>query len=399
MEKRLLIANLRFLFAFYRNPFTCDCLYLNLSAISQYIHARAPSIMRRSAILLLLNVILTYPIAVLGEELVETKSLDKTPVESEMRVSNSSEGNEATVPSENEEETKEQNENSMFQGIFKRRQAIGRKYLNAAQALDNFFSGRRIENSIDDSFLKLELGSTIFDDGGTEDQSRLKIRLDLPKSEKRLRLFFDSDLAEEEGIERNARSISSGNQISDNNSTAGIEIRSKKDRSFYLKPSVSVGARFRSGVRSFVRFRVKNRDTYFGDWKFGIRQDIWHLGGQGFGATNRIEFKTNFNEDVSFASISDTDYRRDIDEWVFVQRWIVSHRQSPTFSVDYKLGHIAESTDVHHFDRHFFNFSLLKNLYDDWLFVTFTPEVAYEFDEKWEEEFSLTLKFDIFFTD
>lgn len=287
--------------------------------------------------------------------------------------------------------------------ISEQRKLVGDTYLGVVQAIDNFLSGKNLESHNSDSYLKLELGATQYRDGRTEDGTRLKVRLDLPHSEKRLRLFFDSDLDEEEGVERNIRSVSRGNRIQEDTSTAGIQIRSKDDSSFYFRPSLSLGARYNSGIRSFTRLRFRNKETYVWNWKLGIRQDFWHLGATGWGASNRIQLGKQFSEKFEFNSISDTDYKHYLDQLEFGQRWILSERKSDNFGVDYTLGHIADSSIKAGFTKHFVNVSFLKKVYRDWLYISITPELAYFFDDEeqldWRTEESITVKFDIFFTE
>lgn len=285
----------------------------------------------------------------------------------------------------------------------KRRNQIGSAYTSATRAVDSFISGPDFEDISDEkSYLKLELGNTFYSDGRTDDHTQLRFRAHLPNSEKRLRIFFDSDLEEDNSIERTVRSVSQGQQIREDSSTAGIELKRKSSAMKLLRPSLSLGARFNSGLRSFVRLRVRNRETHFAKhWSFKVRQDLWHLGAQGWGAGNRIEIKRQKKNasKFTFFSITNTDYKHYLDEAELAQRWIVSDRKSDTFSIEYQLGHIADSSIRSGFTRHFVSTSFLKQIYENWIFISLTPEIAYRFDEEWLTEESITVKFDLFFTD
>jgi len=287
--------------------------------------------------------------------------------------------------------------------FIRRRDQIGSAYGSMNRAVDRFISRRDFEDiSEDKSFLKLELGSTFYSDGRTEDQTQLRVRAHLPNSEKRLRVFFDSDVAEDDDLVRTVSSVAQGQQIRDDSSTAGIQLNRNEDSVKRFKPSVSVGARFDSGLRSFIRFRLRKNEAYFGEhWSYKIRQDVWHLGSQGWGAGNRLEIKRQNKEAnrFTFYSISNTDHKHYLDQTEFAQRWILNDRRSDTFSVEYQLGHISDSSLRSGFTRHFVSTSFLKQIYQDWVFLTLTPEIAYDFDESWQTEESLTVRFDIFFTD
>lgn len=280
------------------------------------------------------------------------------------------------------------------------RKKVGDAYLGVTRAVDNFLSGRKIENSVDSSYLKLESIYTEFESGESVGSSQLKFKLDLPKTEDRLKLFFGSELDEEDSLENDIRSVSTGEKVGDRGSVAGIELKpSKQAFPYYFKPSVSIGARLNDGVQGLFRIRVRNKKTYFGEWQFIQRHEAWVLDGDGWRLSNRIEFKKYISDILLFTTVTDTIHKLKAHEKEYGHRWILSKRHSPTFSMDYKLGHIRSDDATEYFDKHFVNFGVSKILVSNWLFASLTPEFARIGNDDWVTEKSITLKVDMFFTE
>ncbi len=156
-----------------------------------------------------------------AKESIEEGGITEQDVEELPPIDNAPTQNETTKP------TKEE----ITAGVKKSspRRRVGDTYLGVTKGIDNFLSGRKIENSIEESYLKLESIYSEFESGESVGGSQLKFKIDLPKTEDRLKIFFGSDLEEEDSLESDIRSIASGENVGDGGSIAGIELKPKKD--------------------------------------------------------------------------------------------------------------------------------------------------------------------------
>lgn len=300
---------------------------------------------------------------------------------------------------QNQTEPNDRSADGRQQRLGSLRTSLSQRYVGSVKALDNFLAGRNSGNRVNESYIKFVYGLTQYKNQSYETDSKFKLRIDLPNTEERLRIYFDSEPPDADSIINDVRSVSSGQKINDNGSTAGVELFVDSEKEKLFKSSLSLGARFYSGVRSHVRYRIRNRETFIDNWQVFFRQDLWHVSAVGWGANNRIEFRNRISSNLTFSAISRTDIREFSGPATFGQTWNLNHLLSDQRSTHYKFGHVSENRSGPFFDRHFFNISFRKNIYEGWLFASVTPEIAYIKGEKERTEFSLSAKIELFFTD
>ena len=168
------------------------------------------------------------------------------------------------------------------------RKIVGDSYLSLTSSIDNFLSGKAIEREQKNTYLKGELRYTYFEHRSNKTDARLKGKMDLPNTKERLKLFFDSDLQEENQIEDRTRSVSTGERLEEESTTAGLEFGRRT--SFYKwRPTVRAGAKFNKSLDTFIRFRAERYWKLDQRWVTFFRQDIWYLDNVGWGETTRHE--------------------------------------------------------------------------------------------------------------
>lgn len=277
------------------------------------------------------------------------------------------------------------------------RKAVGKGYQKTTLALDRFFSKVEAAPENSSSFLKADVQTTRFDiNGDQEFDFRLKAKIDLSRTEKRWRLFFDSDVAEQDSLESQIRESASGDRIEQENSVAGVEFRNQK--SIYL-PTVNLGVKTSSGFDPYLRMRLARWNKVETDWELSWRQDLWHLGGVGWGQTSYLDILHPLSSSLSFITRSQLEYRWQETRWQFGHRWILRKVFDEDTQLQARVGHLADTDSKAVFRRHFTNVNYRKRLNGNWLFINFTPEILYDFDEKWTLEPSFTVKFEVYFTE
>lgn len=276
------------------------------------------------------------------------------------------------------------------------RNALADGYTNVASALDRFLSNNRIAPETNKSFLKGEVQTTRFDNGKTEFDFRIKAKADLSRTEQRWRVFFDSDVNEDDSVESQIRSTASGDRVEPESTVAGVEFRDEKR---YYIPDVSLGARFNSGLDPYLKLRMGRIQHVRRNWDFRAKQDLWYLGNVGWGATSYFDVFRPLTDAISFLTYSQLEYRFEEERWQFGHRWILQKIYSDDYQVSMRIGHLADENSKAVFHRHFINVNFRKRLNEEWLFGNFTPEILYDFDERWRLDPSVTFKLEVYFTD
>lgn len=279
------------------------------------------------------------------------------------------------------------------------RDKITKGYLYSVSSVDNYFSGTAIESEKNESYLKLDTSASVIEGADNERDVRLKGKIDLPNTQKRFRIFFDSNLQENNSLEDNNRTVSSGDRVRERSTVTGIEFLKKPKKSDW-RYSAHIGVKGALPIQLFTRFRGRRKWKLSDDWSSMYRQDVWYLDGVGWGETSRLEFLGVLSDSLRFRTVSEVKLSDEPEPLEYLQEWILSKRINSRRGVDYRLGHFnRKTTDDVRFDHHFISVNLRQQIYKDWMFLSISPEVLFRQEDKWVNENSVTLRLEVFLTD
>lgn len=280
-----------------------------------------------------------------------------------------------------------------------KRDEMTETWLGWTQGIDSFLSGTESEAAQNKSYLKIELKSTFEESGEMESDARIKAKVDLPNTKRRLKLVFSSDDREEDTLEERVRPKSTGERVRKEESIAGLLFEPDNENRKW-KRKVSAGVKFRSPPDPYVRFRV-NRDWEMKDSKWSARfeEEVWYFDAKGWGSTAELEFIRPITENYSLSIFSGAEYRDEFDAWEFVQTLSTRHRLDKRSSIEYRLGLFGLSQPNPRLTSFFIGSSYRKLIHEDWVVMTFSPELFFPREENWSAEPSVTFRLEIFFTE
>lgn len=278
------------------------------------------------------------------------------------------------------------------------REILGDGYIDLTQTIDGFLAGKRLDREYNESYLTLITQGTWFERSDNQADVKLKGKLDLPHTERRFKLFIDSDPDFENSIEDRNRSISRGDRIREGSSVAGFEFA--KDRPLtHWKTSYSLGARNQDGIKVLVRARVRKHWVLSDKWTSYFHQDVWHLDGTGWGETSRSEFTRSLTENSWLQFLTEVEYQDDDPAWQYIHSWRVDHILSQKHALTYRIGVLGETPEGIFQDNRFLSFTWRSLIYQDWMFLHLTPEVYFAREDNYNSEAAFTAKLEIFLTD
>ena len=294
------------------------------------------------------------------------------------------------------------------------RKNLGKRYLNLTRAMDNTFSGNRTTiHEENHSFLRLETQTSYFKRGGLEQDVSLRAKLDLPKTEHKFQVYFDSRLNDEQSIEERNATVSSGDNSDRRAASAGIEYGKKKGNSPWFT-GVRLGAETRVPLRTFARFKFGRQWEHSETFSTKFQQDIWHLDGVGWGETTYLDFKTQLNKSIYVLLENEFEYEDEPFPISYYHAVSLRQRLNNRSRIRYRIAAVGSDDEERYIDRYITDFTYTYRLHEDWLFISLIPEIEFrgqyqtdkEFDENplpvppdwqpWKPEASFTLKFDIF---
>lgn len=234
-------------------------------------------------------------------------------------------------------------------------------------------------------------------EGNSKAEVRVRARLALPNTEKRLSLVIDSD--DDERFDRG-----SGHEPSppgllrsprDNTGfTAGV--RYLKDLSDTVNFDTDVGVRLRSGIPDpYVRARIGK--TFFpGGWELRPLEEVYWRYHKGRGVRSQVVLQRVLSSSQFFRSTSEID-------WVYRDRRTYTS-QDFTFTRELNRMHAVQAQiGVRGEDgptrvvNWFVNIGWRRNIYKDWLFLELRPELLFDREEDFRAEPRLFLTLESYF--
>lgn len=283
----------------------------------------------------------------------------------------------------------------------KSRDAIGDAYINLADRVDLFVSRRDYARNSNNSRLALSLGNTWFEGGDQEYDIKLRTRVDLPGTEEKFKLFFESDPDEGKSLADRNRSVARNDRVTRSQSVAGIEY-SKPTEPDRWKHSGSVGGNYNEGIDLLLRYRLRRYWQVGEDTTFLFRQDLWHKSSVGWGETTHLELTKPLKSYLWLNVTAELEVRDHDKPMEYANIWRMDHQLTDQWSLTYKLGLLGESDEDdnnHLFDDRFISTTLGYTLDRRWVSIYFTPEIYYPEDSDYKPEYSFTLTCSLQFTD
>lgn len=278
------------------------------------------------------------------------------------------------------------------------RSYLGKSYIDLTQTIDGFLAGKRLDRDANSSYLVLLTQNTWFERSENAYDVKLKGKVDLPGTERRYRLFIDSDPDEQNSLEERNRTVSQGERIREKSSVAGIEFGKVKPLTRW-KTSFSLGGKLDSGFKPLVRARLRKNWVLNEKWTSYFHQDVWHLDGKGWGETSRSEFTRSLGERAWIQFLTELEYQDDDPAWQYIHSWRIDHILNEAHALTYRIGVTGEKPEDVFEDNRFISFSWRSRIYEDWAFLHLTPEIYFASEDNYNSEAAFTVKFEIFLTD
>lgn len=276
---------------------------------------------------------------------------------------------------------------------------ITRSYMKAVTATDNFFSGRALENEINDSYLKLETKYTYYTNEAASGGVSLKGRVDLPKTENKMRFFFDTDDDLNHSLEERNRSVSTGERVTKQNSIFGMELSPSSELNGW-KVALRLGVRMEDVPRALTKIHVRKRWALSEKWSFNVRNDLWYLAANGPGNTARFELANELSETMRLRFISEIEYRDQFQTTDYLFQTVLSQTLSKRSNIYYRIGGLSGHDEAEPKEKLFVSLNYRRQTYKDWVYFSIIPEIFAEpYEQVLEEHFSLTAKLEFFFVE
>jgi hypothetical protein len=268
---------------------------------------------------------------------------------------------------------------------------ISARVEGAAKRIDSFFADDRFYADTTETYARISLKTTFESGESAESEARLRVRLDLPGTEERLRLFIEGGEPE---VGEGTASGSIPEAIDDNDYSVGLEGQLGRSDRWDVRPGIGVKAA--APPDPFVRIRA-TRYAHLGQWLSRFSAGAAQFLDDGSEVQSRLDFDRKLNEDWLFRSASRARWLDRKDRIDFTQTLTLFHRLSARAGLSYDVGLRADDDPDWQLDSYFAQVRVRYRAYNKWLFIEAAPQLVFREDDDYDPTPRFGLRVDAVF--
>ena len=285
-----------------------------------------------------------------------------------------------------------------FDSFVDMRDKTSTHYMSMVHSLDQYFSGEAIEDSDNDSYVKLNIEQTFYKGGENSDGIGISARVELPNTEKHLHLIFSSDPEENKTLDQKITGNARGQRIEKENSIAGLEYVPEKTQNDW-QSRYSAGVKLRVSPVPFARYVLSHKWQLNDVWQSEFKQSFWDYSDDGIGATSKLNFGRPLTDKDYFNAETVADYRDKDNKYYYAETFSNTHRLTETSAARYWFALLGESQPTSEVTNYVIGLQYRKTLYKDWLLLSINPQLEFPRAENWEATPSLTFNLQVYFNE
>jgi hypothetical protein len=260
-----------------------------------------------------------------------------------------------------------------------------------AKRIDRFFADDRAFEESNDTTLQISLDMISEENSLIEFDSRVRTRLALPGTERRLRLIIESDPEE---IDPNAPENDPIDAL-DSSSNFIIGVEGERMRGgWQLRPSLGIKPRWTPEPYARLRaIRYFNLDQ----WLARVSATAAWFSSDGKSLAGTTDFDRRLTDQLLFRSASSA--RWEIDDTVTSasQVFTLFHKLASKAKLAYDIGVVGDDDPNWRVTDHFIRLRYRRLVYKSWAYVEIQPRASWPEDNDYHEELSLLLRLEVNF--
>jgi len=277
-----------------------------------------------------------------------------------------------------------------------RHETISLSLEGLSQRLDSFFGDTRLYEESTETYGALRLSGNYARGGETTFESKFRLRLDLPRTEKRLGIRFE--LEDEDYDEEESGPTPSGTTtLGDRNVNAALQFILKEKDNWSI--SLAPGVRIRDPLDPYVKLRLR-RSFYLYDLRIRLVQKFEEYESTGFGTQTSLTFEHLLGEKALFRMTSQV-YRN---EKEYIHRdFEVSEKVAILYALKRKLALSSEAAVIGrtepnwHHERYYVNVHLRRDVYKGFVFLDLGPQIDFYRGGHFRCEPSISLSLEVLY--
>lgn len=288
--------------------------------------------------------------------------------------------------------------NSLY-WLEEQRDYLSAKVTRSATVLDSYLARDAFDSSIaNPSYVRINIGQQFSSGFDNDLGASVKLRLEVPNSKQKLRLFFDSDPDDLESIDDRRRDNDRSRRDQTDESVVGVELRDKDSKRWIN--TARIGARVGSPIDLYASVQTKRFDELSGPWQSRFIQSASYFDGGAtawLAATRYDVYRPVGSNDIIRVS-NEAQFSDETARWEFFHGYSYYQSLDPVHSLEYSLALTGNNQPNARVDNYWARLQWRSRLYKDWLYGKVTPELSFPRSRDFDDTWSVLLELEIFFS-
>ncbi|NIQ93727.1 MAG: hypothetical protein GWN87_05605 [Desulfuromonadales bacterium] len=269
-----------------------------------------------------------------------------------------------------------------------------------SRSLDSIFGEERIYEEATETHLQMRGGVVIERSGSLSFEHDLSLKVDLPKTERRVKLVFESEDDDEDPIEGEGDGSTGAEGLQeevDKDYSAALQFFIRESRRWNV--SVGPGARLRTPPDFFARIRVRRSQDLGSTWQARLTERLTEFLRIGLESRTTLEFERRTGKEQLFRLSSRVLWREEFqnDNVHLSQGAQLFKRLTKRDSIAYGAAVVWQTKPNLHHQLYVADIRWRRRIHKKWLFVEIKPEARFEREHDFRFDPSLTLSLEVLF--
>lgn len=283
-----------------------------------------------------------------------------------------------------------------YQWIEDSRRYVGSAVKKMTGSVDSYLS-RDKSVSQNDSYIRLRLGYILEEGGGTFPNNDIKLKMDLPKTEDRWKLIFETNPEDFETLENQQQDHTAAQRVYQNADGSIGAVKFILNDWRYWKSDFDVGVKAPLPLEPFVRFNIKRQYKLSEFWSAATKHSVYYFTQEGFGEHSTLVFDRPLDDSWTFLNAINMQWHNTNEVLEFSEVVTFQHRLTERDTFLYRTGAFYQEHPVPHLQSYFVDTIYRRRLYEHWLFGEVIPSVIWSENKEFNANTTLTLRIEVIF--
>jgi len=262
---------------------------------------------------------------------------------------------------------------------------------SSVTSMDNFFSDDKSLHEATESYMRIALDVVQKEYGGTGFAGDLKLKADMPRTKKKLKLLIETDA--QRGSRDNLNDIPS-DVVQQRDFFIALERKIGGQRVWDIRPALGIKVRF--PLDTFARVR-SYRYIDLDPWLLRASNTFDWFDSRGFGANGALEFDRAVSKNFLFRVSTSLNWREEEMFRRFDQGFSLFQTIDADQNLAYQISGFADDEYDWRANSYYIQARYRKRLYKKWMFGEIIPQWTFLKQTGFHSEPSLTMRLEMVF--